>query len=68
MSELGRDNPAHPAFRPVGTGFQTLPGCTQCQKPAGRDRKYGKALSGSLRGMKGWLCAACCGVNAKGAA
>jgi hypothetical protein len=37
----------------------------QCQQPAGKDRKYGKALAGALRGMKGPICAGCQAENAE---
>ena len=51
-------------FIPQGTGFVTQPGCIQCQQPCGQARKFGKAKAGNLRGLKGWVCAACQGVNA----
>ena len=54
-----RNSPRDTVFRPVGTGFHTSPSCVQCHTAAGKDRKYGKATTGPLRGMRGWLCLKC---------
>lgn len=54
-----RNSPPDVSFKPAGTGFYTAPGCVQCSKPADKNRKYGKATTGPLRGMRGWLCSRC---------
>jgi hypothetical protein len=63
MSDYERINPAQPAFRELGIGFATNPGCVQCQGVAGLNRRHGKALTGPLRGLSGWMCARCKTTN-----
>ena len=66
-SDRGGNTGGYVGFTPAGTGHAVVAGCVQCQGKAGQGKVHGKAKTGALRGMKGWLCARCVSANAAAA-